>query len=941
MPQRIEFEGQIHEFPDDFTEAEISRMLQSAPPVGDAKPDYGRALQVGMQGVGRGAANLLGMPADLANAAADIPFQAADAVAELFGGDVDFRFGPSPLGSESIADATAQVIEAIGGDVIDPEDMTQRERYVRNVSSFGTEAATGGMGLAKRAAKIAVENIPVSALEEAILRPYMHGSSPRRVVGGDAAAGVGAGTGVTAAQENDLGPYGELIGAILGGVGGAIGADLPRSASIAGRNAGERMRPASEIAVDPRGNRVSQFTRRRAAEFAQSMATDTAAAGARIGERAAAARTAGDPLATAGLLSDDPGLVMAEKAARLSNPRPFIERDRQLADAASSRVSDLQDPGADQGAPGRRMAAVRDERTAPLLERQQAVETAYQRSEAQRQAQGAPLTAVARADARAEASGRVHRSIEDPYTEARAAKNQAFESIDPDRGVPVDAADVIAAAQEVRAGLNDLAPTGLQMPGEFVRALERLAPDMQMQNSPILDAAGRPVQREVNLGGDGTAALGDLVEVRKYLSTAYENARSSGNFVLAQNISALRRSINQTIERTPEAADANAQYRTFADRFRPSSGDEGSKFTREIDRGREPEPSRTAQRFLASPEKTGALRRMGAGGEAEAVRDYLRSDFASSALSADNMIDARRAENWVSKNAAALDQYPEVRREFDGLVEQARRGETMSEQLQQQFRDAQRATESEGRSFDRSILGDLQTQDPRNVASRMLSGSDYASARSMDEITQAIGQAPEAQRGWRASVAEVLSDKVRNVGAELGQEGREGPLSIAKMERVWNQHEDALRGVFSEQDMESLRRAHETLAPLQNRGVQASRGSPTAENRTLQSAWDALGTAMTLQYGAVHAGMILYRLKRMANLLPGLKGLTTDNKALGVVNRMWFDPDLARHLLETPVDQLEGPTWNKKLNQLLGVQAGISAGDRQEPDPVLQAITGN
>jgi len=37
-----------------------------------------------------------------------------------------------------------------------------------------------------------------------------------------------------------------------------------------------------------------------------------------------------------------------------------------------------------------------------------------------------------------------------------------------------------------------------------------------------------------------------------------------------------------------------------------------------------------------------------------------------------------------------------------------------------------------------------------------------------------------------------------------------------------------------------------------------------------------------------------------------------------VVDRMWFDPDLARHLLDKEVKEIQGPGWNAALNRRLG-----------------------
>jgi hypothetical protein len=64
------------------------------------------------------------------------------------------------------------------------------------------------------------------------------------------------------------------------------------------------------------------------------------------------------------------------------------------------------------------------------------------------------------------------------------------------------------------------------------------------------------------------------------------------------------------------------------------------------------------------------------------------------------------------------------------------------------------------------------------------------------------------------------------------------------------------------------------------------------------------------------------RIRVGLNLLPGVKQMTLESKMKRLVDRMWFDPDLARHLLDKPVSEIKGPGWNARLNRLLGYAAG-------------------
>jgi hypothetical protein len=110
MPKRIEFEGKVHEFPDDFTDADIAAALgggSDAP----AQPTTGATIGAdnrGMLGRARDAAlNMQGIPGVIAGAAS----QAFDSVAGL--GDMA-RAGWNMLAPEALeVDRPAQRIEHI------------------------------------------------------------------------------------------------------------------------------------------------------------------------------------------------------------------------------------------------------------------------------------------------------------------------------------------------------------------------------------------------------------------------------------------------------------------------------------------------------------------------------------------------------------------------------------------------------------------------------------------------------------------------------------------------------------------------------------------------------------------------------------------------------------------------------------------------------------
>ncbi len=223
---------------------------------------------------------------------------------------------------------------------------------------------------------------------------------------------------------------------------------------------------------------------------------------------------------------------------------------------------------------------------------------------------------------------------------------------------------------------------------------------------------------------------------------------------------------------------------------------------------------------------------------------------------------------------------------------------------------------------DSDAVAKLAETDPRNVAQRVLSGSEYGTEGMLREVNQALQNNPEAQRGWKAAVADVLVDKVTNTNTALTRSS-DGPLSVAKMQRVWKQHEGDLAQIFTPDEMAAARRAHEMLEPLGNLSRRATSGSPTANLQQLTNAMEAGILAYT--GNAIKTGMIMKRLKVAASLVPGVKDMTLEAKMQNLVQRMYFDPELFIHVMDQPVRTMERPEWNSKLNRLLAYNEALRA----------------
>lgn len=136
-------------------------------------------------------------------------------------------------------------------------------------------------------------------------------------------------------------------------------------------------------------------------------------------------------------------------------------------------------------------------------------------------------------------------------------------------------------------------------------------------------------------------------------------------------------------------------------------------------------------------------------------------------------------------------------------------------------RTARKATEAE---IDRSAVGTLLREDPRDVAQKLL-GSKYGAEAKLDEINALIRNDPQAARGWKAAVSEVLADKVqgtRQVGETL-------EVQFARLAREFKDNEALLAKTFSPEEMNNLRQAHKILSYFKEAEKRATVGSDTAE----------------------------------------------------------------------------------------------------------------
>ncbi|ALA16074.1 MULTISPECIES: hypothetical protein [Chelatococcus] len=910
-------------------------------------PGAAKSLLFGTQAVGRGLADAAGALPDLSNFAANILLGGADLAARPFGGSVDFRFGPSPIGSNAIADRASQLVESAGIDLVDPQEMPAGQRVLYDAARGGTAAAATAAPLARAAPTLVAareggQRIAPPAAER-LIEPYV--SSPARTIVGDIAGGAGAQTAAGQVERSetvqDAPPWlkgiVQILAPFVGAVGGVGLTEGVGGLGSAARTAALRRSTDTNLAPDPftgqSFNRADVEQVAREVQDASRQGLPMRQAGAAperaaqtIEDRANEFRAAGLPVPTTGLIADNVGLAGLEGQQRVTNRAPFINRDDTVSGAASERVRSIRDETADPQAAreyAQRYGETRLDQAQREVDRERGrlreVETA------QAADRGAQVPLASRA-ARDEASGRLHQSVVEDYTAARAEKNRQFDEA-PGRVEQLPADSVTAAAQRVRERVNALNPRQREeLPGDFVERLEALAPDIRQRTvtSPVLDESGRPITRveEVNVGGPGTAAGGDLAELRKTLSTAEEVARTRGNFKLADGIRDLRGAINRTIEEAPGYAEANQTYREFAGRYRPTPTDEMAKFTREIDRGREPPPSQTASRFLGSgPEKVASLRRVISERGEGAATDYLLGEVANIALSGSNRLNWQAVSNWASRNASVLREFPAAQREVNSIIARARRGDQLSTEQLDRLRQAERQLGATQRDLDRSAAGILMDKDPQRAARAILNDSDDPVGR-MREAVKLLGRNEKALRGFRAAVADEMLERVTTTKPDALKPD-EFATTYAQLTRNFEKNRAALAEVLTPEQMNALQQAHSLLKSFTTMGKQALPGSQTGER--FGNFLRPLEMAVRIRYGALQGGSIMKKARLLLSNIP-----TNEESVNALKLMMATDPDVAVYLLRKDVRNFDAPAANGRLQRLLATASAARATNEED-----------
>lgn len=913
---------------------------QPAPPERTFAEGLARGSQVSGQGLARALADLYGMGPDMANLIINGlsgTVNVAGNAAEALGAPEipDIPRVAIPGGSDQIADIVSRHAAEVGIPTLAPEEMTGTERLFSNINRFGGQALASGTGIAKAGGKMVAEETgaladDIPTIVRGFVEPYTKGNAGT-VIAGDTIGGAGAGAGLHALDENapdswKQNPIIRMLVALGGGVSGTTAANVVTSPKRVAQSIAENILPEPGIARDPEsGTLPTMRDAQEAARFQQRQASNPQLAAQNIAENQQAVQQMGGPTPTSAMMSDDVGLRRQERGFRAIEGKPFEDLDVRNRNAASTDLQMLRPEGADPMLPG----VMAEEEIARLLEQADAVVNAAQTNSDQAVRAEQELADIYSqfAGMQGPASEALDKAIVgDTLKPMQAEKNRLYGAIDPDASTYVPALEIQRAIDEMQSAA---APLGPNMQSQILP--EGLISDLQaMMTTADTDIPTMPF-RSMNL-------------TRPAMSEQISGARKAGQYQKADNIKALKGTINTATEdlaktggAAGERAKAAEDYYTteFAPKFNQG---EGGRFRRDINaddkyRSNTP-PTKTASRFLTAgaggKEKAADLQRILKDSPSEAAgkkaaRDYVMADL--SKVVVNGKVSETRLQQWMNQNEGMLSQLPEVGKEVNALLNDVRSRSTRANIMKAELEKAGKAKKQTEKDVNDSAFSLLAGANPDVAVKDILNSRNPAAA--VDEIMALVKNDPAAKKGFEAAVADHLIDKVTTTDV-TGISGDSLTVSLAKTAKTFKQHEAVLEKVFGDK-VQHLRQVQKRLELLSKRGGSATTGSPTIENANLVS--KAMGTAeilIRLKFGALRGGSEMRKIKLLTDKLPNIH-----NGANRLIWRAQFDPEVAKYLLTKPLTPENLPEWSAWLRRTLAAAEGGRAVGEEEKDTKL------
>lgn len=281
--------------------------------------------------------------------------------------------------------------------------------------------------------------------------------------------------------------------------------------------------------------------------------------------------------------------------------------------------------------------------------------------------------------------------------------------------------------------------------------------------------------------------------------------------------------------------------------------------------------------------------------------DFIVKDFLNKNMSADNVLNAKRARLWVSNHTDVLDEFPAAKQAIARVIQRHSRAETLINRRTrtQRFIEKSAAHEYLGKSPERGIDMILASNDPAQSAKR---------------IMRFMRDDPSAVEGFKRHLWEGIARRMELAEKDLMQEAF---LSPAKFQKSLQKYNTLFKSVYGEAQYKNLQDVFGKLEMMaKSQRPVLTGGSDTSQNLGI-SIPQVLGRAYNVKRGVVSKTFVIMEgASRVINRV--LHGHTQE-QSRRLLEEALIDPDIGKLLITKVTPQNEVQIAKRLRGHLLSI----------------------
>lgn len=888
----IEFEGQTFDFPDDFTDEEIST-----------------ALAEQSQETANGGGSPLAGQESLSTAAPgqQVPQQAPPQ-------EDNFITLPSASGKEALLDPGGVIAESV---------LKGATGLARGVLTFPEDVVRGFAG--DDVSEADLFKNPILGLTKTIgdigrKIPRVRGGSTAGDVGGDIAqfaaplgpvskvakklfpgkgnalanlAGTSAADVVVADPTQDqsllesLGVTRDLspiesrttIGAEGGVVGGALG-----TIAAGGRALGRGLRPFTEKGLQK--------------QVAESLQESTTKPVGEVIEDIDIGLARQEPEGfkpTTGTLTGEEGLIGFEKGVA-SEPE-LVNRAISNRQALSQEVQRTLQAGGD---PADLKLLAEDIVTRKTEAGQASVRNAEQLvTDAKVEVDDLVANIQGSAEARGTASENLTEELQGELQRRTLIKNQKFNNIDPEGNLTINRDLIANLIRKFRpSSPGDISAREFLAESKVAKTLVNLFASKKPVSFKTLNDLRPTISNEIKAARQ--AGKGDQIEkltqVKDFLNERIETLASLNERAIKGEFPDIIEKISRPGKRAKDALDF------FKKEFAPFFGEGAGKKFRKQARTFDVEPTKTASSFLKSSTTQGGARESSQQlasiientpepqAAKQAVRDFIVEDLGASLANKNPEQTLKAVRGFIQKNADNLDAFPDVAKEINSFADGLEGGLSRVNKLGDEVLDVKAAVKEVDKTSAKSAFSKLaKADDPVKTIDGILKSN--TGKTDFDKLFVSTQGNKAARDGLKASLSESLTDRIINTVKSV-----EGEVSASQLNKVLKDKniQNALNKTYKKSELANLKRVQDRIREMERINTQVTNTSQTA-GLTISS--QRIANLFASVYG-IAKGRGLFTISK---IISEAIGGNPSEKMKRIVARSMIDPEFAKMLLSKKV----------------------------------------